>query len=229
MNAFLYWLRRFISMGVVLSVALVILLLMIEYLARPALELFALEVRSILAIGGVFFVLFFSVSGGLMMATVLISLEYYSSNAGNHIRKLVTCALLNLVVLALVFGVLVPLYRGYVGLVAIQPQFPATAGRLVSSGARIGSRNLEHWNGPVAGAVVGTAVGYSAGKGIESLVRVRTDPWWKPDWVTAGPLGLTRWNGQSSVPTAAGNAAASGVQEYLGARASGAIDGRQGK
>lgn len=86
----------------------------------------------------------------------------------------------------------------------------------------------ENPNSGVASNVIGTVVGYNAGKVIEKTVGKQIDPrsWSTPDWQNVG-LGVSKWNAPSGIPGAAGGVGASAVQEPVGNKTKDMMDGKK--
>jgi filamentous hemagglutinin len=98
-----------------------------------------------------------------------------------------------------------------------------------TGGALVGSTiKGENPNGAVGGAAAGTVVGYGLGKGVESVVKIKTAPWYKPDWVDTGVVGVQKWNPPSAAPTVSGNSVSSAVQETFGDPIKNYINKKQG-
>jgi filamentous hemagglutinin len=75
----------------------------------------------------------------------------------------------------------------------------------------------ENPNGGVAGAAVGTVIGYGVGKVIEVPAAKAIDPrgWWTPDWTSIGN-GITKWNAPNPIPGMLGGVGSSTSQEPIG-------------
>ncbi|MDM8354802.1 hypothetical protein [Pandoraea communis] len=90
--------------------------------------------------------------------------------------------------------------------------FTNVGGSLVGSGIK-----GENPNAGMAGAAIGTAVGFGSGKVIEIGLSKIIDPrgWWTPDWISIG-YGISKWNAPSQVPGMASGIGSSYLQEPTG-------------
>ena len=91
-----------------------------------------------------------------------------------------------------------------------------SAASINTSGALFGSTlKGEDAKPAMAGAAVGTVIGYGVGKGIEIPLNNKLNPWYRPDWIK-GYLEISTWNAPSKVPRVSGIIGSSYVQEKAG-------------
>ncbi|MGC9562543.1 VENN motif pre-toxin domain-containing protein [Brachymonas sp. M4Q-1] len=99
-----------------------------------------------------------------------------------------------------------------------------------SGGALLGSAiKGENPNGSVAAAAVGSVIGYGVGSGVESVVRVKINPWWKPDFVDTGVFGVQKINPPSVLPGLSGNITSGISQEMVGDKVNSQVGRIQGR
>ncbi|WP_168224781.1 DUF637 domain-containing protein [Rhodoferax aquaticus] len=99
-----------------------------------------------------------------------------------------------------------------------------------SGGALAGSAiKSENPNAAMGGAAAGTVLGYGAGKAIESVVKIKVDPWYRPEWISAGPYGIVQFNTPSQLPFLSGTLGSTAAQEPSGDSIKGQINKAQGQ
>lgn len=76
----------------------------------------------------------------------------------------------------------------------------------------------------MAGAAVGSVVGFGIGSVVARQLNLRLNPWYRSDWVTVGPYEIKGWNAPSPIPNAAALTVGSVGQESVNA---GVVSGMQ--
>ncbi|TDR82617.1 hemagglutinin repeat-containing protein [Paludibacterium purpuratum] len=103
----------------------------------------------------------------------------------------------------------------------------AGASGLWTNGASLGSSTLynawtayvgSHLQGQdakaaMAGAAIGTVVGFKAGEALTGKINSAVNPWFRPDWVKSGPYGIVKWNSPNPVPAYLGATVGNWTQE----------------
>ena len=101
--------------------------------------------------------------------------------------------------------------------------------QVVGSAIRSEDPDAANPNAAMGGAAAGTVLGYGAGKAIESVVRIKVDPWYRPDWISAGPYGIVQFNTPSQLPFLSGTLGSTAAQEPSGDSIKSQINKAQGQ
>ncbi|WP_219909551.1 hypothetical protein [Chromobacterium haemolyticum] len=76
----------------------------------------------------------------------------------------------------------------------------------------------------MAGAAVGSVVGFGIGSVVARQLNLRLNPWYRSDWVTVGPYEIKGWNAPNPIPNAAALTVGGVGQESVNA---GVVSGMQ--
>jgi filamentous hemagglutinin len=88
---------------------------------------------------------------------------------------------------------------------------------LINAGGALAGAGIksENPNGSMAGAAVGTVIGYSIGTRTEGVLGNVFNPWYRSEWKEIG-MGISSFVPKSPIPSWAGGVVGGGTQELLG-------------